>query len=123
MLPAFIDNLDAVAVRVEEISRVVARVVINTRARGAVVGGAGSDGGVVRGVDLSGAIGDETDMRGSAVNRSFPKPEKNAAVDTESFEIGMTWRPILAVVVDAMGDPQRLECRALKRYRSVDISD
>src|SRR5450830_1609048 len=102
MLPAFIDYLDAVAIGVEEICSVVARVVIKTRSGCAVVGGAGGDGGVVGGIDLGGVFCNKADVRRSAIHRSFPQPEKDAAVGAKPFQIGMSRRAVFAVVVNAV---------------------
>ena len=65
MLPTFVYEFDAVAIRVQHVGGVVARVVVETDAGFAVVCGSGCDGCGVGGFDLLPAAGYKADMRGA----------------------------------------------------------
>src|SRR4029077_11684066 len=62
VLPALVDRLEAVTIRIEDVGRVISRVVIEARARLAVISGARGHCGCVEGVHLGLASGDEADM-------------------------------------------------------------
>src|SRR5579863_8484282 len=100
VLPALVHEFEAVAVRVQNIGGVVARVVIESRAGCAVVRGSGSDGGSIGGVDFSLAVRHKTDVSGATVRRTLPEPEEDASIGPKPLQVGMTRRPVFAVVVD-----------------------
>ena len=83
MLPAFIDDFDAVAIGIEETGGIVARVVIQARARCAVVDSAGGNRCSIRRIDLGAAAGHEADMRRARIGAALPQPEKDAAIGAE----------------------------------------
>ena len=61
-------------------------------------------------------------MRRPALDHTRPQPEEYAPLAAEAFEVGMTRRPVLALVIDAIGDPERRERDAVKRDRAVEIT-
>src|SRR5271166_1661415 len=87
MLPALVHHLDAVAIGVENIGSVVARIVVKARARLAVVCRPRRDGGRIKGIDLRFILGDETDMNGPGIGAALPQPEEYPAVAAEALQI------------------------------------
>ena len=105
MLPALVDELDAVAVGVEHVSGIIARIVAKPRAWRPVVGRARRHRGGMARIDLGCRVRDEPDMRRPALDHTRPQPEEYAPLAAEAFEVGMTRRPVLALVIDAIVDP------------------
>jgi hypothetical protein len=67
VLPTLEHDLNAVAVGVEDISGVVARVVIKASTRSAVIGSTCPDGSFIECVNLGFAVGDKANMNGPVV--------------------------------------------------------
>ncbi len=107
MLPALVHHLDAVAIGVENIGSVVARIVVKARARLAVVRGPRRDGGRIKGIDLRLILGDETDMNGPGIGAAMPQPKEYPAVAAEALQIRVALRTVRDVVVDGMADAKR----------------
>jgi hypothetical protein len=52
-----------------------------------------------------------------------PKPEEQTSIRTEALEVGMSGRTVLAVVIDALRDPERTEHACVKFDRAIEIAD
>lgn len=126
VLPAFVHEFEAVAVRVEDIGGEVARIVMQVWRGGAsgcgVVGGTRADRGHIRGADLRLGPCDEADMRPRRSGHSLLDPEEDTAVRAETFQVGMPRRAVLAVVVVARADAERRQDRLLERDRAGQIA-
>ncbi len=107
MLPTLINEFDAVAIRVQHVGSVVARVIVEPGSRCAIVGGSRCDRGCVGRVDLITVIGYEADMYSVTVRNAFTKPEEQATVCAETFEIRVPRWPILAVEIKTLIDTKR----------------
>ena len=66
-MPAFVDHFDTVAIRIEDIGRVVARIIIKARPRWAVVRRASLARRRVKRIDFLLAVGDEANMDGARI--------------------------------------------------------
>jgi coenzyme PQQ precursor peptide PqqA len=119
VLPALVDELDAVAVWVEHVSGIIARIVVKPRARRADVGRARHHRGGMGRIDLGCRVRDEPEMCRPALDHTRPQPEEYAPLAAEAFEVGMTRRPVLALVIDAIGDPERRHFGAERRNSGI----
>src|SRR5258708_38187378 len=104
---ALVHHLDAVAMGVENIGRVVARIVEKARARFGVLRRPRRDGGRIKGIDLRLILGDETDMNGPGIGAAMPQPKEYPAVAAEALQIRVALRTVRDVVVDGMADAKR----------------
>jgi hypothetical protein len=107
MLPALVHHLDAVAIGVENVGSVIARIVVKARARLAVVRGPRRDGGRIKGIDLRLILGDETNMKGPGIGSAMPQPKEYPAVSAEALQIRVALRTVRAVIVDGVADAKR----------------
>ena len=123
VLPALVDRLETIAIRIENVRRIIARIIIHPRHRWAIVGRACCHGCLIERVHLCLALGDKAHMRRPGVRFSPPQPKENTIVPSEALEIGMSFRAILPVVVNGMDDAQRLESRLIKGNRPIKIRD
>ena len=123
MLPALVDKLEAVAVGVKHIAGIVARIVVEPRRRLAVAGRAGRYCGGIGRVNLSFRVCHEADMRRPAFDHALPQPEEDAPLAAEALQVRMTRRAILAVIIDAVGDPERRQRLVVEGDRAFDIAD
>src|SRR6201999_4083194 len=95
VLPALEDELDAVAVRIEDVGRVVARIVVGAVGRWPVVPGAGREGCPIGSLHLLVRRREEADMHRGAVDAPLAQPEGYPAVLAEALEVGMARRTVL----------------------------
>ena len=91
MLPTLVDRLEAIAVGIENVRGIVARIVIQARAGLAVISRASPHRCVVERIHLGLALGDKADMRSPGVRIALPEPEEYAAVPPETLEVGMSF--------------------------------
>src|ERR1700681_3900181 len=108
-LPGFgsLDNdLDAVAVRVQHIGRVVVGVVLVPDAGRDVVFGPGRHRGGVKGIDDCSALCDERKMNSRRAGLAALQPEEEVVLAAKSHEVGMA---VLAPIVEDLGDSERHE--------------
>src|SRR5580704_7617416 len=117
MLPALVNEFDAVAVRVKHICSIVTRVIVESGAGCAIVGGSCRNRGGIGRFHQTPAIGDKADMRGMAIRPTFAQPQVQASVRTESCEIRMAWRTVPAVVIKALIDAERSQRLFVKQCR------
>jgi hypothetical protein len=75
--------------------QLVAQVIVESGCRCTIVGGSRSDRGCVGCVDLIPVVGYEADIYGVAARNAFTKPEEQATVFAEAFEIGWPGGPFL----------------------------
>src|SRR5579863_5293117 len=122
VLPVFVDELEAVAVGIENVGGVVARIVVEPDAGRAIVDGSGRDCGGVGGVDLFPARSYKAEVRGAAIRHAFLEPQVEAPVGAEAFEVRMAGRSIPAVVIEAIADAERSQSRLVKRDRALYIT-
>ncbi len=123
MLPALIDRLETVTVGIEDVRSVITGIVIHARTGLAVVSRAARHCRVIERVHLSLALGDKAYMRSPGIRIALPEPEEYATIASETLEIGMPFRTILAVVIDGMHDAERFESRLVEGNRSIEILD
>ena len=107
MLPALVHHLDAVAIGIENIGSVIARIVVKARAWLAVVRGPRCDGGRIKGIDLHLILGDEPDMNSPDISAAMPQPKEHPVVAAEALQIRVALWTVRAVIVDGMADPKR----------------
>ena len=62
-------------------------------------------------------------MCSPGVRVALPEPEEYTTVPPEALEIGMSFGPILAVVINRMLDAERLESRLVKANGATEIPD
>src|SRR5579863_2234542 len=120
--PTLVNEFDTVAIRVEYIGSVVARVIVESGGGCAIVGGSRCDCGSIGGVDQIPVTDSKADMRGAAVHGAFTKPEEQATICTKAFEIAVSRRPILTVEVKTLMDAKGRQCRFVKRDRAFRIA-
>jgi hypothetical protein len=123
MLPAFVYRFEAVAVRIENVRCVIARIVVDARTRLPVVRRPCRDCGGIERIHLGLACGNEPDVRRPCIRATRPEPEENATFAPEALEIRMPVGTILAVVVDDMRNAEGRERRLVKRNGGCDILD
>src|ERR1700736_4390434 len=123
VLPTLVDRLEAIAVGIENVRGIVARIVIQARAGLAVISRASPHRCVVERIHLGLALGDKADMCSPGVRVALSQPEENATVSSKALEVGMSFGAILTVVIDGMHDTERLESRLVKGNRSIEIFD
>jgi hypothetical protein len=123
VLPTLVDRLEAIAVEIENVRGIVARIVIQARAGLAVVSRASPHRCVVERIHLGLALGDKADMCSPGVRIALSQPEENATVSSKALEVGMSFGAILTIVIDGMHDTERLESRLVKGNRSIEILD
>jgi hypothetical protein len=122
VLPTLINEFKAVAIGVQYIGSVVARIIVESCRGRTVVGGSCCDGGSVRCVDLIPVVGNKANMCLTAVRYTFTNPEEQATVCTEAFEIWVSRRPKLTVEIKTLIDTKRRQCRFIKRNRAFHIA-
>jgi len=106
VLPALVHEFEAIAVRVQDIGGVVARVVIEARAGCAIVRCACSHSGSIGGIDFTLAVRHKTDVRCTAVRQTLLQPKEDTSICPKPFQVRMTRRSVFAVVVDALGNSE-----------------
>ena len=109
VLPALINELEAVAIGVDYVGRIVARIVVKSGSGCAVVCATRRDCGSIGSVDPILTVGHKANVRGVAVHYAFLQPEEYATVCTEPFQVGMSWRAILAVIIEALIDAKGIQ--------------
>lgn len=107
MLPTLVDHLDAVAIRIEKVGGVVARIIVKASAWWTVVGCAGRDRGCVDRVDFVAAPGDAADMDGAPVGVATVQPKVDSPITAESLQIGMTFRSVGTIIINAPTNAER----------------
>src|SRR5260370_25457067 len=117
---ALMDDLERIAVGVEYIGGVIARIVFESRAGRNVVPGAGGHRGRVELVDLAFVCGHETPMNGRWIRLPLLDPEERLLAVTKSPQIGMT---AFAFERHEKFDTKGLQAALLERQRPVDIRD
>jgi hypothetical protein len=123
VLPTLVDRLEAIAIGIENVRCIVARIVIEACPGLAVISRASSHGGVVEPIYLGLALGDKADMRSPGVRIALSEPEENATISSKALEVGMSLGAILTVVIDRMPDTERSKSRFVKGNRSIEIFD
>jgi hypothetical protein len=123
VLPTLVDRLQAIAVGIENVSCVIAGIVIQARAGLAVINRAGLHRRVVERIHLGLALGDKADMCRPGVRFALFQPEENATVSSKALEVGMSFGAILTVVIEGMHDTERLQSRLVKSDRAIEIFD
>ena len=91
MLPALVDRLETVTVRIENVRSVITGIVMQAHAGLAVVGRARRHRCLVERVHLGFALGDKADMRSLCVRIALSQPEENATVSSKALELGMSF--------------------------------
>src|SRR5882724_716594 len=123
VLPTLVNRLEAVAVGIENVSGIVARIVVQARAGLAVIRRASRHRCVVERIHLGLALGDKADMGSPGVRIALSQPEEDATVSSKALEVGMSFGAILTVVIGGMHDTERLESSLVKGNRSIEIFD
>ena len=123
VLPTLENKFEAVAVGVEHVAGIVTRIVIEPSTWFAIVGRARRHRGGIGCIDLGLRLRDEADMRRPAIGHTLPQPENEAPLAAEALEIRMPRRAVLAVKIDAVGDPERRQRLRIKGGRSFDVAD
>src|SRR5712692_8367975 len=121
VLPALENKFEAVAVGVEHVAGIVTRIVIEPSSWFAIVGRARRHRGGIGCIDLGLRLRDEADMRRPAIDHAWPQPEEDAPLAAETLEIRMPWRAVLAVIIDAVGDPEGRQRLRIKGDRAFDV--
>ena len=96
VLPTLVDRLEAVAVGIENVRGIVARIVIQARAGLAVISRASPHRCVVERIHLGLALGDKADMCRPGDRIALFQPEENTTVLSKALEVGMSFGAILA---------------------------
>lgn len=107
VLPALVDELEALAVRIEDVGGVVPGTVAQSGTRRSSVGGACSYGGCVGGIDIRLRGGDEADIDRTPLRDALAQPQEHAPFGAKPLEVRVTRWAILAVVIMPVGDPKR----------------
>src|SRR6266404_5939901 len=123
VLPALVNKFEAIAVGVEDVAGIVARIVVEPGTWFAIVARACRHRGRIGRIDLAPRLRDETDMRRPAIDLALPQPKDEPPFAAEALEIGMPRRAILAVKIDAVGDPKRCQRPRIKGDRAFDVAD
>ena len=105
VLPALVNKLDAVTVRIRHVGSVVARVIVESGSGSALVRSPRCERRSLSSVDLFSI-----------------RYKAHMCVRTEPFEIRVPWRPILAVIIKALVDAERSQRRFIERDRAFDIA-
>lgn len=106
MLPALVSHLDAVAMRVEDVGRVVARIIVKAGARWAVACRASVERSGVKRIGFLLAVGDEANMGDPRIGGA--RPEEDPTMTAESLQIRMSFRFLHTVVVDGVTNADRI---------------
>jgi hypothetical protein len=95
VLPALVDRLEAITIRIKDVGGVVSRIVIEARTRRTVIGGARCYCGVVEGVHLAFASRDEADMGRPCIGVAFPQPKVERPLEPKPLRSGCPSGPSL----------------------------
>jgi len=109
------DGLDVVAVRIQEVRRVIARVVLLSDAGRAVVARAGGEGVAVKRIDRRSSRGAEGEVHAASWRASLPEPEPRIGTCRPEADLLGT------VVLDSQ--VQGAERSLVNRAASLEISD
>src|SRR5580698_6998831 len=123
VLPVLVDEFETVAVGIEDVGGVVARVVVEADARWSVIGCAGGESCGIGSVDLITAGGNEADVGGATVGSALAKPEEDAAVGAEADQVRMAGRAVAAVVIENVRDAEGREGGGVERDGAVDAAN
>ena len=74
-------------------------------------------------VDHRLAVGHQSDMDRARRCRALPQPEEHAAIGPEAHEVRVTRRTIIAIVVQALVDPQHGKHSFIEGDRAYGIAD
>src|SRR5258706_14229162 len=91
MLPALVNRLEAIPVGIQDIGRIVTRVVVKPCSRLSVVAGARRHGCLVERLDLRLTAGHESNMNCSRFRFPLAQPERHTVVASETFKVRMAF--------------------------------
>src|SRR5882757_4382683 len=121
VLPALVDELEAVAVRIPDLGSVVARIVVKLRSGWMDLGRTGSQCGSMGGVYHLFGVRHEADMRGARRGCPMLQPEEYSPIGAKALEVWMTCRAILAVIIQPADDPEDRKHLLVKGDRTIGI--
>ena len=106
VLPTFVNELEAVAVRIADLCRVISRVVVKLRTGIVPVRRPGGERRGMGGPNVPLADCNESDMDGTGRGSSLPQPEENAAVRAEALQVRMSRWTLRSIIVVAHSDAE-----------------
>jgi hypothetical protein len=107
VLPALEHELETVAVRIEYICRIVTRIILEPCGGRAIIGSTRRNR---RGIGRT------------ALDHALAQPEGYLAFCVEALQVGVPRRPILAVVIEPIGDTERRQRLAVEGDRTSDVA-
>ena len=110
MLPTLENKFEAVAVGVEHVAGIVTRIVIEPSTWFAIVGRARRHRGAIGCIDFGLRVRDEADMLRRLSATPGRSQKKMRPLQPKPLEIRMPRRAVLAVIIDAIGDPGASAC-------------
>src|SRR5258706_4924843 len=112
-------NLNVVTVGVEYPGCVIVRMILELGRGCGFLPSACCNCSYKEGIHLGMAFGDKTEVNGIRIGAPLFEPEEEASVIAEAFKV---WVPILALIVQKICDPERLESLRVKRDRTSKVT-
>lgn len=122
VLPALVNEFEAVAVRVLDLCGIVSRIIMKLGSRGMKTGCAGAQSRLTGFLHHGGRLRDKADMDCTGCWRSLSQPEEHTPFGTKPFQVWMAGWSILSIVIKTACDSEAGKHGFVESDRTVDIA-